>query len=535
MAKYSFLNQCDKCKSQFKNKKALANHKRKCDKNQLQSNLFICKFCRKWFRKSRIKEHEIYCEYYIFFHKYDKLFNFVFRLIRSYNKQNIKNKYARFINEKRYIIFNEKIKNKTKEEIIKEEDESRKKDYVKKNKKILDNYYSKEKEKIYNKMESFHINREDKKAEDIFDLMQTIEYKENINLSFRQILFDFYDNKIKEEKKVPNFKIHDKIIDKYFYKDFFMQHEIKYIDEELFKDVCYLQNTLDEYDKRYDYYYNILDECYKSNKNQYLCVFCNNYYYYKWQHYRKCKKLENEYNHSVYATFMKFVNNNFSKDTLNKVELNYIYKNYANKDLYYFINNIKENIENPYNFDENKHNFIYNINEVKIENIILEKCLNKLFIKIKKEYEIDVNLRQQRYLREISIKNYLQNGKFKINEIIKKFKEQYNLDINNEKIIKENENIINKLIIISNNENGMKNKDNEEESESDIDEEEINKEIEKNKILAPRSIIEEEEEEEEEINEEKNPKQAEILKKFINDAYNKMKEEKKEIKYIIKK
>ena len=554
-------HKCDNCGFSAKNKKGLANHKRKCNGNQIESKLFICKFCKRWFRKDRIKQHEISCEKYIFFKKYGQFLNFIFKLIISYNKQNFKNKFARFISEKKYIILNEKLsKCNNDEEKILIEKEFKEKNYIRNNQKILDNYYEKQKKEIDNEIKSYNLNENDNDYKMIFDLLQTIKMKENINLSFREILLDFYVNKKKEKKEYPSKTIINTIANKYEKNDFFTRFEMKKIfDKDLFAKICDLQNTLSEYDEKYYYYYNLLNEYFDGNTNKYLCVFCNKFYLYKWQHYKKCKKLKNEYDHSVYLTFMKFVNNNFKKNILNKLVLSEIYKNYINKDLYYFLNNIRENIESPYIFEENKHNFVYEINQIKISNIILEDYLNKLFFKIKKDFEVVLNPKQQRYLREICIQNYLKNGNFKTQEIIKEFKIQYNLNIDIEKNIKENENIINKLI----NNNEEINEINEDEiDKNELDNYEINineedeydddDEIEENnKILISRSNTEnyENEESNEEddkineddesnkednkINEELNKKISINLKKIINDAYNKSKKNKK-IKYITK-
>ena len=69
--------------------------------------------------------------------------------------------------------------------------------------------------------------------------------------------------------------------------------------------------------------------------------------------------------------------------------------------------------------------------------------LNILYKKIFKEYEVELNVRQKRYLREISINYYLKNGVFNTKILIKKFKIQYNKELNKKKNIEENEKIIN--------------------------------------------------------------------------------------------
>ena len=568
MGKYSVLTQCEYCGFQAKNKKGLANHKRKCNGETMpKSKLYICSICKRMFKKNRIKAHEMSCDKYVFFNKYGSFLNFVFRLVLSYNKQNFKNKFARYVNEKKYIILNIKKKNCTNnDELMKLEKEFKGKDFIKNNRKILDDYYKEQKAKIEEEAESYKLNKKDSKYNMAFNLIQTIHMRENIDISFRQIALNFYVNKMKEKKQIINKKILQTINDRYYNKDFFTQQEIEIIDNDLLVKTCDLQYTCNEYNIKYNYFYDLLNEYFEGNTNKYLCVFCNKFVYYKWQHYRKCKSLQEEYNNSVYATFKKFIDNNFDKDTLNKIVPNNIYKNYINKDFYYFINNIKENIENPHYFDDIKNSFTYNINKVKIENIILEKYLNKIFNKIKKEYDIIINPRQQRYLREISIQNYVQNGQFKTNEIIKNFKIQYNLDIEEEKINNEHNNIINKLTKLYNIENNIIEDEKEINNEDDIDEEEINKEIEKNKVLAPKSFIGESDEESieesieenegdnEENNEESieeneeesieesngenkkiNKKRANILEDFMKNTYKNINKKPKIIKYIIKK
>ena len=468
---------CSKCAYIAKNKKALATHTRQCN-GVTKSKLKICEFCFMSRNAKNFERHRVNCHKRKFFNIYGNFLNFLYKLVISYNTQNEKNNLLRFTNEKKYFIYNEKIKNQTENERKKELKKLKNdKNYILDNIHILNNYYKNENENNKKLLEELGI-KDEKKNLMILKLIKTINASENINLSFRQIVFDFLNNISDSAGSLINNKIIDKINKKYQKKDFFTYEELKNISDDLCYKVFYLIDTNSEYQKKYDYYYNFLKEFKDGNVNKYLCVFCNKYYLHKYQHYRKCDILKNKYQESVSEVFYKFIYNNFTNEQLEKIIPENILKNYISKDFFYFINNIKDNIEHPNEFNNLKNkNFSYVFKKkyfLKNEN--LEEFLFIIYIELEELYEIKLNFRQKRFIREETIKYFLQTGRLNKSHIINAFKQNYVNEENKEKIINTNEDIINKILIINNINNESNN-----ESDNKINNQELNEEIKLNK------------------------------------------------------
>ena len=479
MGKYSKICECGEC---FKNKQALANHKRSCS-GIPTSRFKICQFCRRNFPKNRIQQHELSCEKYIFFHRYGHFLDFIYKLIILYNKKNNKNKYARFANEKKYFIKNIKLKNCKNDEEIKQVEKEYKndKDYIKNNMPLLKEYYNNEKIKIDNILKDCRIDVN--KVNDKFaEVINTVIQSENIDISFRDLVIDYFKSKIYADNRAHktnnkfNGKIYLKILSKYNKDDFFTYQEIKNFNKTLLIKVSDLRERSSEYQRQYQYFFNLLEEFDLGHADKFYCVFCNRYYLHKWQHFRKCFWLKQNYNDSVWNTFFKFINSNFDEKILNRIIPEQIVRHYLDKDFLYFVDNIRDNIESPETFQEIKIGYRYHLKKVKISNKYLEKYLNILYKKIYKEYEIELNIRQKRYLREVSVNYYLKNGAFDTKKIIKKFKRQYNKEINVKKNIEENERIIN-LFEDKKNPNERLAPNSVHESEDEESEEKIDKNV----------------------------------------------------------
>ena len=362
MGKYSKICECGEC---FKNKQALANHKRSCT-GIPTSKFKICRFCRRNFLKSRIQMHELSCEKYIFFHRYGHFLDFIYKLIILYNKKNNKNKYARFAKEKKYFIKNEKLKNCKNEEEIKQVEKEFKQDknYIQNNMTFLNEYYNNEKKQIDNILNDCKINidRVNKKFAEVID---TIIQGENIDISFRDLVIDYFKSKIYANNRAFNLnekfngKVYLKILSKYEKNDFFTNKEINEFNPNLLIKVSDLRERNSEYNKQYQYFFNLLEEFDNGNTSRFYCAFCNRYYLHKWQHFRKCFWLKENYNDSVWDTFFKFIYSNFDENTLNKIVPEQIVRHYLDKDFLYFIDNIKDNIESPQNFQEVKTYYRY--------------------------------------------------------------------------------------------------------------------------------------------------------------------------------
>ena len=514
MGKYSKICECGEC---FKNKQALANHKRSCSGIPV-SRFKICQFCRRSFLKNRIQRHELSCEKYIFFKHYGNFLDFVFKLIILYNKKNYKNKYTRFANEKKYFIKNMKLKNCKNDEEIKQVEREFKNDknYIQNNMPFLNEYYNNEKKEIDNLLNDckINVNNVNEKFAEVID---TVIQGENVDISFRDLVIDYLKSKINIDNKAfrinkkLNGLVYSKILSKYKKNDFFTYEEICNFNQNLLIKICDLRERNSEYQKKYEYFFNLLSEYDNGNTSRFYCAFCNRYYLHKWQHYRKCFWLKQSYEDSVWDTFSKFIFSNFNEDLINRIVPENIIKHYLDKDFLYFIDNIKDNIENPQSFQEIKIGYRYHLKKVKISCKFLEKYLNILHKKIYNEYEIELNVRQRRYLREIAINYYLKNGAFNTKILIKKFKIQYNKELSKKKIIEENNKIINLL----------------------EDKKENNNE---NEILVPGSIHESESEDEksEKINENVKHKMKKIISEMQNEK-NKREINKKytfNIKYI---
>ena len=436
MPRVSEKLRCDKCNKLCKTAYGLTQHKKNC--TGVKKEFKICEYCKLFIKRKTYKGHVISCGAKQFYNEYINFFIFLFKLIILYNNQNEKDNILRFNNEKKYYIFQKKTEEiEDINEIKKEEDKFKNdNDYIMNNIHILNDFFKEkklEKENLLNEL-GLEVNKRNIK---LIKLIDTVRDSQNINLSFRQIIFDFVNIKIN------NIKIKRKIIKrlnkKFCKKDFFTNEEIKNINEELSSKVLYLMHTNSLYFQKYNYYYNILKEYEEGNKNKYLCIFCNKYYFHKWAHYRRCFYLKKSFENSVSETFYKFINNNFSKEQLNKVVPEQVIKKYIERDFYFFISHIRENIINcgEYESSYNFYNFSYKINKIKIKNNELEKFLYNIY----KEFEDELNPFLKRKIREYTIDYYLKNKKYNKKEIKK-----YILnEIKQEKTEKENEEIIKKI------------------------------------------------------------------------------------------
>ena len=111
-----------------------------------------------------------------------------------------------------------------------------------------------------------------------------------------------------------------------------------------------------------------------------------------------------------------------------------------------------------------------------LKNENLEEFLFIIYIELEELYEIKLNFRQKRFIREETIKYFLQTGRLNKSHIINAFKQNYVNEENKEKIINTNEDIINKILIINNINNESNN-----ESDNKINNQELNEEIKLNK------------------------------------------------------
>ena len=492
---------CTKCNAFIaKNLKALSAHTRQCN-GVPKSKIGLCEFCNRNYDSKNFERHRVNCHKKKFFDTYGTFLNFLYKLVILYNLQNEKNNLLRFTNEKKYFIYNKKIENKNEKEKKEELKELKNNtNYISDNIPILNKYYKDENEDNKKLLEELGVEKEKRKNLMLVKLIKTIKASENINLSFRQIVFDFLNNISNSVGSLVNNKIIEKINKKYKKNDFFTYDEIKNISDELYYKVFYLIDANSEYRKKYDYYYNFLEEFKNGNNKKYLCVFCKKYYLHKYQHYRKCIILKNEYKESVSETFYKFIINNFTDEQLEKIVPENILKNYISKDFLYFINNIKDNIEHPAEFNNlnnNKFSYVFK-KKYMLKNENLEKFLFFIYIEIEKLYDIKLNFRQKRFIREESIDYFLKTGELNKSNIIKKFKNNYNEEENKNKLINTNENIINKILIINN----INKENNEENNEENNKENKIKLNKEGEVILCDKSDESKDEEDEEEENEE---------------------------------
>ena len=461
MPKTSKKLRCKNCKKLFKTAYGLTQHLKYCTEDKPLNKLKICDVCKQFFNKSKYKKHNVSCQCRQFFNEYGLFFDFLYKLIILYNIQNDKNNLLRFNDEKKYYIFQKKIETIENIDIKKEENDLKNnKNYIIDNINFLHVYFKEKKQERENLLNDLNINNNDKNIK-IITLVETANQTQNIGLSFRQIIFDYIGTLNKNEDVIN--KIKNKINKKYKKKDFFTNDEIKEISTELSAKVLFAMHTNHLYFDKYNYYYNILKEFGEGNKDKYLCIFCNKYYYHKWTHYKKCFYLKESFKQSVSNTFYKFINNNFKKEELDKVIPEQIIKKYIERDFYFFISHIRENIINCGAFESsiNFYNYSYKINKIKIENRQLEEFLHKIY----KEFEEELNPFLKRKIREYTINYYLENKKYD-KRIIKKYIIN---ELKNEKIEKENEMIINKISKSNNMESLYKKSfDMEEKEEEDI-------------------------------------------------------------------
>jgi hypothetical protein len=491
---------CKICKRLFKNKRALTQHKKVCKPKN--TPLKQCEFCQRFTNKKHYRSHFLTCHKRNFFKVFRLFLNFLYRLVVAYNKQNEFNKYARFVEVKKYLIYKKKIENVFDIEKLKklENEFNNDKKYIKNNMNIYKEIIQEIKEKEENKINEIkkEINFDKSKTSEnklrqLNNLFQTIEYTEIPSISFRDIINNYiYSNDLK------NIKIKKALDRIYGKKDFLTEEEIQKTDVYYkFKELC---SNADAYWKNYNKFYDMLDTFTKDN-NSYRCVFCRKFVLHKLIHLKKCKmlkeKIEKDDKETIYIKIIKYV---FKEEQYEKINLKNILKKYLNKSLKYFLKNIYNNIIDVINFER-----IYREEEIK--EINEEK---------KKEIR---DLNEQRKLKNLKNISYT-NFEIILLKTIVNLEVDFKIHIN-----KENEKQIKKelLLFLCNNEEKnillyLKNMKifKKEEKEKEI-EEEKEKEIEEEKEKETEEEKEKETEEEKEKEKEKKEEEEDILeKKSVN-------------------
>ena len=509
---------CPKCNKPCKTRYGLTNHLKE-KKKKIYSETRTCPFCHRKFLRRNYQMHVVACESNILFNKYLKFFDFLCKLIVFYNRENEKNAECKFNNEKKYVIFTEKTKNMTEEEKrIEEYDLKNNTNYIIQNIEYLNDYFKKikkEKELLFNDLKV-------KNTSDniiLFNLIRTVISGENINQSFRQIVFSYFDKRINKIDVKRNF--FKKINRRYSKKDFFTNNEINSKNIELASKVFSLMERNSEYEQKYNYYYNFLKE-FDKNNNKYKCIFCCKFYLHKWNHFKKCKCLRKSFYLSVGDTFYLFVMNYFKSDITDKLVLSEIIKKYLTRDFDFFIYNIRDNILNCGAF-ESEYEFLkcsFKYKNIVIDNEKLENFLNELY----NEYGNELNIIDKRNIRKFTIEYYSEKGKYNKREI----RQKINNYLHDKKLEIEKANIIeifNNEIKINNN-SEIKSNDSESINENKEEEKDPN-------ILVENSLNEEYEENENEESEDENELNEcirENFKEFMIDNYNNNKKANKENK-----
>ena len=549
---------CEKCGKICKSKRGLTQHK--CQNDNNDNKYKICPFCDDLQNTKNFKRHQMRCHKKLFFNLFSKFLNFLYKIIILYNNKNNIDNFLRFNEEKKYFIFQEKIKNKNENEIKKEEEEFKNENYISKNQDILKKIILEmKKEKEERKLNIFKdINLENNKKEifdKLYDIYDISEKNELPGLSFRQLIFDFL-----KENDIKNPLIIIRINRKYKKKDFYTNDEIKKIDTNMAAKINNSMIVNSKYEVVYQKFYNMLKNFYEG-KSKYKCIFCEKYNLHRFKHFKKCQKFKNLFNNENNEIIItKFLNYYYDSEKLSKIPdiYNNIIKKYSEKPFDYFINNINNNIL-YYN------EFVKQENETKLKKIIKLKSigktitirqeyLNKMCFLIKSKilikYDIKIN-NVQRHFIEKEIKNsIIKYRKINEEEIINKFELTFKNSLKfydkyeeEEEIVenKEEELSINKIILNSlNYKKEIKEKEEEKEKKEEIEEkkEEIKeKEEEKEK----KEEIEEKKEEIKEnkkeienilskINVERNMKY--LYRKSIYELRKDLAKKKNKIKYI---
>ena len=549
--------ECDICGKKCKNKRGLTQHKETHKKIYPQSiipleekeeKLKICDFCKEFIELKNYKRHFRRCHKKIFFKIFSGFLNFLYKLIIFFNKENNNNNILTFENEKKYFIYQEKLKNCNNENEKKEIENELKtsKNYIKNNndiyKKVLKQFNLEkieEKKRIYDDLKLNNKNIKDfSKINDLIEIIFIAERSGMPGISFRQIIFDYL-----KENDIENKLIIKKINEKYKKNDFPTNEEIKNIDENIAAKINDLMITCSKYESTYKKYYKMIED-FINNKLKNRCMFCGKFSLYKFKHFKRCKIFRNKFENNSYITINTFLNNFYGKDKLNKIpnvyinlvkkyaeinNFNYFIKNINNNVLYYneFIKNEEEEKNNQdikiIINDENKINYIKTDKKTnkKIENFFflkqkkLDEILLRVITRIEAFYNIKIDDIRQHYLtakikKYFGEDHYLNEDKL-IEDFLRVFKNnekfiEENDEENNEEIDEENNEEINKKIKEYINEiNELEIEYGEKDKEKDEKVEKINNEINRLK----RKI-------EENIEKEKNKKELDFNEKILS-------------------
>ena len=526
---------CDECGKRCKSARGLTQHKKahndeniiplnEEEKKQKQKG---CAFCGDFIEFKNYKRHFRRCHKKRFFKIFSGFLDFLYKLIIFFNRENDNDNNLRFENEKKYFVYQEKLKNCNNESEIKkiEEELKTEKNYIKKNyeiyRKVQKQFNSEkieEKKRILNDLQLNENIENYKEINKLIDIIFIAQRNEMPGISFRQIIFDYL-----KENDVENKLIIKKINRKYKKNDFPTNDEIKKIDENIAAKINDLMLTSSKYDSAYKKYYKMIQD-FANNKLKNRCIFCGKFSLYKFKHFKKCKIFKNKFENNPYLAINTFLNNFYGKEKMNKVPNSYtnLVKKYAEiNDFNYFIKNINKNIlyYNDFikNEEEEKNNqdikIIVNgeneINYIKTNkktNNEIEK--NFFFLKRKKLNEILF-----RIIFKIEVFHNIKIDDIRKNYLICKIKNYFgkNHELNEDKLIEDF------LKMFKNNEKIYE--ENNEEEESEENNEEINKKIKdyEEEINELEMIYGKKDKEKDEKIEEINKKINELKKKLKNN------------------
>ena len=529
---------CEKCGKICKSKRGLTQHK--CQNDNNDNKYKICPFCDDLQNEKNYKRHKMRCHKKLFFNLFSKFLNFLYKIIILYNNKNNIDNFLRFNEEKKYFIFQEKIKNKNENEIKKEEEEFKNENYISKNQDILKTIISKmKKEKEERKLsilKDINLENNDEKKnffDKLYDIYDISEKKELPGLSFRQLIFDFL-----KENDIKNPLIIIRINRKYKKKDFYTNDEIKKIDTNMAAKINDSMIVNSKYEAAYQKFYKILENFYEG-KSKYKCIFCEKYNLHRFKHFKKCQKFKNLFNNENNEIIItKFLNYYYDNEKLSKIPdiYNNIIKKYSEKTFAYFINNINNNIL-YYNEFEEQENKMKLGKIIKLKSIgktinIKQQYLNEMCFLIKSKilmkYDIKINNIQHCFIEKEIKNSIIKYRKINEEEIINKFELTFKNSLKfydkyeeeEEEIIenKEEELSINKIIL-----NSLNYKKEEMEEKEKKEEEKEKKEEEKEKKEEIENILNK-------INVEENMKY--LYKKTIYELKKDLAKKKNKIKYI---
>ena len=540
---------CKICKKVFKNKRALTQHSKVCvpERNFEKQ----CKLCIRFVSKKHYREHFLTCHKRKFFSVFRLFLNFLFRLVMAYNRENEFNKYARFVEIKKYLIYKKKTENITDinklKELEKEFNEDKK--YIKNNinlykeiiKQIKDEE-NKELKKIKEEM-NFEENKiNENKLKQLNNLIQTIKYTDIPSISFRDIVQNYiYSNDLK------NIKIKKALDRIYGKKDFLTEEEIQKTDMYCkFKELCEAETYWKNFNKFYD-----MIETFVRNNDSYRCIFCQKFILHKLPHLKKCKKLKEIINQdnkeTIYIKIIKYI---FKEEQYEKINLKQILKKYLNRSLNYFLKNIYNNIIDVNNFEKiynekqieklnnikkeeirilnekRKLNNLNQINYTKFELILLKSIIN-LEVDFKTHIDKHFEKKIRKYLLNFLSNNNEKNILFYLKNMAKKILEKKEEKDKKEKEEEKEE------------EEKEEEEKEEEKEEEEKEEEEKEEEKEDEEILEKKSVNSDEKEKQKELNKkDPNEEVKKNAEKYFSKIYeirkNKMKKKKKKNKFIYK-